>query len=111
VYAHQRGARRWTAKLRNDGKQTDLGTFDREEDAAHAWDRMMLWCHLHGVVLKRLGGGGVRVLDSSGIKASLNFAYEEYESEEDELLGILTQDAMVQKLQQEGRLQPGCRRR
>ena len=48
---------------------------------------------------------------SDSIKAALNFAYEEYEGDVDELRGIMTQDAMVQKLQQEGRLQPGCRNR
>ena len=46
----------------------------------------MLWCHLHGVVLKQQGRGG-RVHTSDSIKAALNFPYEEYEGEVDELRG------------------------
>jgi len=75
------------------------GTFDSEQDAARAWDRWMVWCHLHGVV----GASG-------SIRAALKFAYDEYEGEVvDELRSIMTQDAMVLKLQQEGRAQPGSR--
>jgi len=104
-----RGTRRWKAKFNNSGKSTHMGTFDREEDAARAWDRMMVWCHLHGVVLYQGSLRGVHTSDS--IKSVLNFAYDEYAGELDEMQGILTQDAMVQKLRQEGRLQPGARKR
>ena len=94
---------RWNAMFNHIGV---LGTFDREVEAARAWNRMMLWCNLHGVVLTRPGGQG-RAHTSASLKAALNFAYEEYEGEVDELQGIMTQDAMVQKLRQEGQLQPG----
>ena len=81
-----------------------MGTSDREEDVARAWDRMMLWCDLHGVALNRGRRGGWGGLHTSGsFRAALNFAYEEYAGEVDELRGIMTQDAMVQKLQREGR--------
>ena len=48
--------------------------------------------------------GGLYTSDS--IKAALDFPYDEYKGE----LGELTHVAMVQTLQQEGRLQPGCRK-
>jgi len=97
------------ATLGHNGKNTRIGLFDREDDAARAWDRMMLWCDLHGVVLKRHGRQSVYTSDS--IKAALNFAYEGYEGELDELRAVMTQDAMVQNLRQEGRAQPGCKRK
>ena len=87
-----------------------MGKFDREDDAARAWDRMMLWCHLHEVMLKRNGGQG-REHTSDSIQAALNFAYEEYAGAMDELCGIMTQDAMVQKSKLEGLLQPGYGKR
>ena len=49
---------RWEAKLKHNGKDMYMGTFDREEDAARAWDRMMVWCDLHGIALKLWGRGG-----------------------------------------------------
>jgi len=39
----------------------------------------MVWCDLHGVVLKQLGGPG-SVHTSDSINAVLNFTYAEYEA-------------------------------
>jgi hypothetical protein len=39
----QKSTGRWKAKCRIDDKQTFLGAFDSEEEAARAWDRMRLW--------------------------------------------------------------------
>ena len=103
------GTGRWKTTFKRNGKSTNIGTFDIEEDAARAWDRMMVWCHLHEVVLKRRGANGLHTSDT--IKAALNFAYESYASEMNELRSIATQDAMAQKLRQAGRAQPGCSKR
>lgn len=52
---------------RRSGKPTSLGCFDHEEQAARAYDKMMLWCELH---------------NSSGIKGGItNFDPAEYEKD------------------------------
>ena len=52
---------------RRSGKPTSLGCFDHEEQAARAYDKMMLWCELH---------------NSSGVKGGItNFDPAEYEKD------------------------------
>lgn len=52
---------------RRSGKPTSLGCFDHEEQAARAYDKMMLWCELH---------------NSSGAKGGItNFDPAEYEKD------------------------------
>jgi hypothetical protein len=52
---------------RRNGKPTSLGCFDQEEQAARAYDKMMLWCELH---------------NSAGMKGgTTNFAPDEYEKD------------------------------
>ncbi len=59
--------RRWEAQFRRSGKPTSLGCFDDEEQAAKAYDKMMLWCELH---------------NASGIKGGItNFDPAEYEQD------------------------------
>lgn len=53
--------------FRRSGKPTSLGCFDHEEQAARAYDKMMLWCELH---------------NSSGVKGGItNFDPAEYEKD------------------------------
>ncbi|KAL3156603.1 hypothetical protein ABBQ38_000891 [Trebouxia sp. C0009 RCD-2024] len=59
--------KRWEAQFRRSGKPTSLGCFDHEEQAARAYDKMMLWCELH---------------NSSGVKGGItNFDPAEYEKD------------------------------
>ena len=92
---------RWNGYFNHNSKAIRLGYFDDEEDAARAYDRMAVWFELHGIVRNKHGGGGRGVHDTSSVKASLNFAWDEYESE----FGVLrrmTQDDLVLKLKQQG---------
>ena len=55
----------WCRGRRRNGKPTSLGCFDLEQEAARAYDKMMLWCELH---------------QSSGMKGGItNFDPTEYE--------------------------------
>ncbi|KAK9852348.1 hypothetical protein WJX84_000277 [Apatococcus fuscideae] len=59
--------KRWEAQFRRCGKPTSLGCFDHEEEAARAYDKMMLWCELH---------------HTSGMKGGItNFDPSEYEKD------------------------------
>lgn len=48
---------------RRNGKPTSLGCFDAEEQAARAYDKMMLWCELHNAAGVK---GGITNFDPSG---------------------------------------------
>ena len=92
--------RRWQVKFRHNNRQIQLARFDDEEDAARAYDRMMVWFELHGIARQQHGGG---VHDTScNFKASLNFAWEEYGGDFDELRGM-TQEECVQSLRQQAK--------
>lgn len=86
--------RRWEAQFRRNGKPTSLGCFDHEEQAARAYDKMMLWCELHG---------------ASGVKGGItNFDASEYENDL-AWLQTVTQDELVQILRSDGRRQAAQR--
>ena len=93
--------RRWEAQFRRNGKPTSLGCFDHEEEAARAYDRMMVWCELHGQDGR---GGKVITHRSSVAHLSLNFDYGDYEGDLVTLKHV-SQDDLVQSLRRQGRLQ------
>ncbi|KAK9846663.1 hypothetical protein WJX81_008669 [Elliptochloris bilobata] len=86
--------KRWEAQFRRNGKPTSLGCFDHEEQAARAYDKMMLWCELH---------------NTSGVKGGItNFDPTEYEKDLHQLSSV-TQDELVQALRSDGRRQAAQR--
>ncbi|GLC34927.1 hypothetical protein PLESTB_001179000 [Pleodorina starrii] len=86
--------KRWEAQFRRNGKPTSLGCFDNEEEAARAYDKMMLWCELH---------------NAAGVKSGItNFDPTEYEKEFAWLQAI-TQDELIENLRSEGRRQAAHR--
>lgn len=82
--------RRWEAQFRRNGKPTSLGCFDEEEQAARAYDKMMIWCELHQSKLTKTG--------------IPNFDPEEYADDIDWLQEI-SQDDLLEHLRSEGRRQ------
>ena len=86
--------RRWEAQFRRNGKPTSLGCFDREEEAARAYDRMKLWCQIHEPENLRIG-----------LKAStINFDVSEYEQDIVHLDGM-SQDDLIRSSRRYGREQ------
>lgn len=86
--------KRWEAQFRRNGKPTSLGCFDHEEEAARAYDKMMLWCELH---------------NAAGVKSGItNFDPLEYEKEFPWLQSV-TQDELIESLRSEGRRQAAHR--
>ena len=87
--------RRWEAQFRRAGKPTSLGCFDREEEAARAYDKMMVWVELHSAGMQQTGTlkGG-----------TTNFDIREYMNDIPDLQ-VITQDELVQALRREGRSQ------
>ena len=94
-----RNARKWQVSFRHNLKNMYSGASDEEQDAARAYDRMVVWFEIHGVVRHKKGSGSVH--DLSSVKASLNFVWEDYEGEFGQLRRM-TQDECVQKLKQQG---------
>ena len=89
--------RRWEAQFRRAGKPTSLGCFDREEEAARAYDKMMLWAEIHQADMRTLG------LLRNGVT---NFPASQYEADVP-ALRAMTQDDLVQELRRIGREQAG----
>jgi hypothetical protein len=76
---------RWRAECKIDGKRTSLGSFDSEEEAARAWDRIQLWaCKAHGK-------------KEEDVK-NLNFPFSDYSDDEVTALQGLTQEEVIKKL-------------
>ena len=94
---------RWEAQFRRNGKPTSLGCFDREEEAAKAYDRMMLWCELHASLLATTESP-----QKQGA-AALNFDVSTYASEL-HTLERLSQDDLMQELRRLGRSQASGQR-
>ena len=89
--------RRWEAQFRKGGRPTSLGCFDTEEAAARAYDRMMLWCELHGAAGTKTG-------------VTTNFDPSEYAADVPSLRAS-SQDDLVLALRAEGRRQAAERSR
>ena len=86
--------RRWEAQFRRNGKPTSLGCFDREEEAARAYDKMKVWCQMHEPKTLRAG--------------TTNFDVSEYEQDTGDLDGM-SQDDLIRSLRRYGRDQAAAR--
>ena len=91
---------RWEAQFRRNGKPTSLGCFDREEEAAKAYDRMMLWCEMHA---SQLATTGVSSPQKQGAVA-LNFDVSTYANDL-HALEHMSQDDLMLELRRLGRVQ------
>nr|AMR55357.1 wrinkled 1 [Dunaliella parva] len=86
--------KRWEAQFRRNGKPTSLGCFDREDQAAEAYDKMMIWCELHNTAGVK---GGITNYDGSKYKEELPWLHS------------ITQDELINSLRGEGRRQAAQR--
>lgn len=92
---------RWEAQFRRNGKPTSLGCFDHEEDAAKAYDRMMLWCELHADQF-----ASTTLSPQKQGAAALNFDVSTYANDVHALERI-SQDDLMLELRRLGRCQSG----
>ena len=66
---YQAGIHVHVTACRRNGKPTSLGCFDHEEQAARAYDKMMLWCELHNT--SGIKGGGITNFDPTEYEKDL----------------------------------------
>jgi hypothetical protein len=79
---------RWQAQCTIGAKKTYLATFDSEEEAARAWDRMRLWsCNAAGK-------------EKEEVEVELNFSLSDYSDDEVSTLQSCTQEEVIQKLRE-----------
>ena len=90
--------KRWEAQFRRNGKPTSLGCFDREEEAARAYDKMVVWMELHHIPGVKTGPKG----------GTTNFPLAEYEADL-ATLRAMSQDDLVHALRRDGRAQAAAR--
>lgn len=65
--------KRWEAQFRRNGKPTSLGCFDNEEEAARAYDKMMIWCEIHHATGVK---GGITNFDQGEYQADIPLLQE-----------------------------------
>jgi hypothetical protein len=86
----QKRTGRWEARCRIGCKQTSLGAFGSEEEAARAWDRMRFWlCKADGK-------------KNEEVEEELNFPLADYSDDELAALQSCTQEEMLKKLRRAG---------
>jgi len=86
--------RRWEAQFRKSGKPTSLGCFNTEEEAARAYDTMMIWSMLH------------QPENARPDKTITNFPISDYDNKIPELTQM-SQEELVLALRRLGRKQAG----